>query len=127
MGQSGRASVRNHTQSASPLLEMWERLEAPTDNPGIEELSELDGSELDNGGSVNFIERAYAVWTKQKRRKTISKLGNNINWNSVGVATIQMGDRSAREPMKVVPSRDITPGRRKEPLNRGLPNGTSFP
>ena len=34
------------------------------------------------------------------------------------VATTQMGDRSAREPKKVVPSRDITPGRRKEPLNR---------
>jgi hypothetical protein len=43
------------------------------------------------------------------------------------VATNQMGDRSAREPMKVVPSRDITSGRRKEPMNRGLPNGTSLP
>jgi len=37
-----------------------------------------------------------------------------------------MGDRSAREPKKVVPSRDITTGRRKEPMNRGLPNGTSL-
>ena len=35
------------------------------------------------------------------------------------VATNQMGDRSVLEPMKVVPSRDITPGRRKEPMNRG--------
>jgi hypothetical protein len=42
------------------------------------------------------------------------------------VATTQMGDHSAQEPKKVVPSRDITPGRRKEPLNRGLPNGTSY-
>jgi len=38
-----------------------------------------------------------------------------------------MGDRSVLEPMKVVPSRDITPGRRMEPMNRGLPNGTSCP
>jgi hypothetical protein len=36
-----------------------------------------------------------------------------------------MGDRSVLEPMKVVPSRDITPGRRKEPMNRGWPNETS--
>ena len=43
------------------------------------------------------------------------------------VATSQMGDRSAREPKKVVPSRDITPGRRKEPLNRRWPNETSWP
>ena len=41
------------------------------------------------------------------------------------VATNQMGDRSVLEPMKVVPSRDITPGRRKEPMNRGWPNETS--
>ena len=46
---------------------------------------------------------------------------------SADVATNQMGDRSAREPKKVVPSRDITPGRRMEPLNRGLPNETSWP
>ncbi len=52
--------------------------------------------------------RAYAAWTKR-------------------VATSQMGDRSAREPRKVVPSRDITLGRRKEPLNQRLPNGTSWP
>lgn len=43
------------------------------------------------------------------------------------VATNQMGDRSVLEPMKVVPSRDITPGRRKEPLNRRWPNETSYP
>jgi len=36
-----------------------------------------------------------------------------------------MGDRSVLEPTKVVPSRDITPGRRKEPLNRRWPNETS--
>jgi len=33
---------------------------------------------------------------------------------------------SARELKKVVPSRDITPCRRKEPLKRRLPNGTSY-
>ena len=44
---------------------------------------------------------------------------------SADVATNQMGDRSVLEPMKVVPSRDITPGRRKEPMNRGWPNETS--
>ena len=33
---------------------------------------------------------------------------------------------SARALMKVVPSRDITPCRRKEPLMRRLPNGTSY-
>ena len=35
-------------------------------------------------------------------------------------------DCSARELTKVVPSRDITPCRRKEPLMRRLPNGTSY-
>jgi len=37
----------------------------------------------------------------------------------------QLKDSSAREPMKVVPSCDTTPGRRMEPLNRRSPNGTS--
>jgi hypothetical protein len=35
-------------------------------------------------------------------------------------------DCSARELKKVVPSRDITPCRRKEPLIRRSPNGTSY-
>jgi hypothetical protein len=35
-------------------------------------------------------------------------------------------DCSARELKKVVPSRDITPCRRKEPLMRRSPNGTSY-
>ena len=37
-----------------------------------------------------------------------------------------LADCSARELKKVVPSRDITPCRRKEPLMRRLPNGTSY-
>jgi len=36
-----------------------------------------------------------------------------------------LADCSARVLKKVVPSRDITPCRRKEPLMRRLPNGTS--
>jgi hypothetical protein len=36
-----------------------------------------------------------------------------------------LADCLVRELMKVVPSRDITPCRRKEPLMRRLPNGTS--
>jgi len=36
-----------------------------------------------------------------------------------------LGNCSARVLKKVVPSRDITPCRRKEPLMRRLPNGTS--
>ena len=55
---------------------------------------------------------AYAAWTKQKAEV-------NLNCRLQRVATNQMGDRSVLEPMKVVPSRDITPGRRKEPMNRG--------
>ena len=37
-----------------------------------------------------------------------------------------LADCSARVLKKVVPSRDITPCRRKEPLMRRLPNGTSY-
>lgn len=105
---------------------MWERLGTPTDNPGVEAPLEENGADADNGGSVA---RSNVHTQSGLNRNVVRRfhLGNNNNWNSVGVATIQMGDRSAREPMKVVPSRDITPGRRKEPLNRGLPNGTSFP
>jgi hypothetical protein len=55
------------------------------------------------------------------------EVNRNVEFDFSSVATNQMGDRSAREPMKVVPSRDITSGRRKEPMNRGLPNGTSLP
>jgi len=40
--------------------------------------------------------------------------------------TSHLVDCSARELKKVVPSRDITPCRRKEPLMRRLPNGTSY-
>lgn len=67
------------------------------------------------------------VHTQFESRKLegINRYSTGIYIHSVGVATIQMGDRSAREPMKVVPSRDITLGRRKEPMNQGLPNGTS--
>ncbi len=60
-------------------------------------------------------------------RKPKSRVHREIEFDFSYVATNQMGDRSVLEPMKVVPSRDITPGRRKEPMNRGLPNGTSWP
>ena len=63
--------------------------------------------------------RAYAAWTKQSAEV------NFREFDFRNVATNQMGDRSVLEPMKVVPSRDITPGRRKEPMNRGWPNETS--
>lgn len=57
--------------------------------------------------------RAYAAWTKQSAEVNFREFDFSY------VATNQMGDRSVLEPMKVVPSRDITPGRRKEPMNRG--------
>ena len=46
-------------------------------------------------------------------------------WTQIEPVLRHLVDCSARELMKVVPSRDITPCRRKEPLMRRLPNGTS--
>ena len=47
-------------------------------------------------------------------------------WTQIEPVLRHLVDCSARELMKVVPSRDITPCRRKEPLIRRLPNGTSY-
>jgi hypothetical protein len=71
---------------------------------------------------IRFLIGFGFLLPKSRKPKSIE-----IEFDFSYVATNQMGDRSAREPMKVVPSRDITTGRRKEPMNRGLPNGTSLP
>ena len=46
-------------------------------------------------------------------------------WTNIEPELRHLVDCSARVLKKVVPSRDITPCRRKEPLMRRLPNGTS--
>ncbi len=105
---------------------VWERLGAPTDNPGIDRTMCMGADEAD----IHSECRAYAVWIKQKVDFTGDKLYHrkvaaspvlvfsSMDRDFSKVATTQMGDHSAQEPKKVVPSRDITPGRRKEPLNR---------
>ena len=85
--------------------------------------SELNGI----GGALSAGDDRQLFDCQHRRRIALRFEFGKIEFDFSYVATNQMGDRSAREPMKVVPSRDITTGRRKEPMNRGLPNGTSLP
>lgn len=97
----------------------------PDRQPGDRPSARVGADEAD----IQLECRAYAVWIKQKVDFTGDKLAVSkemacksltARWADFSkVATSQMGDHSAREPMKVVPSRDITQGRRKEPLNLG--------
>ena len=47
-------------------------------------------------------------------------------WTNIEPVLCHLVDCSARVLKKVVPSRDITPCRRKEPLMRRSPNRTSY-